>query len=167
MNSIETDVPYRNLDEAIYGETKNKKKKRGIIIVAVLVIVLLIVAVIVILDVTNVLLTSNSSDGSSATPTYNSRIAISKTKTNKATTSSVVASKYPEYYNMEAADSEESAIEVSEQTRRRGLPSTTAVVETLTNYDDIQYYGQITIGGQLFTVLFDTGSSNLWIPGTG
>jgi hypothetical protein len=45
---------------------------------------------------------------------------------------------------------------------RSSAPGSTSV--PIGDFQNAQYFGPIEVGGQPFTVIFDTGSSNLWVP---
>lgn len=54
----------------------------------------------------------------------------------------------------------------AQEMRERGLAYGSAVPVPIHNYENAEYYGLVELGtpAQSFQVIFDTGSSNLWIP---
>jgi len=52
-----------------------------------------------------------------------------------------------------------------ELTQHEDAELTASTDVPISDFQNAQFFGPIQIGGQDFTVIFDTGSSNLWVPG--
>jgi cathepsin D len=70
-------------------------------------------------------------------------------------------------YSREAVDSDADTLLLSKSLLRKyGVASGEESDVAINDYGNAQYYGEISVGtpAQKFQVIFDTGSSNLWVP---